>query len=193
MHAESTSERIAAAARSILVKEGAEAVTMRRIAQATGITAMAIYRHFPNRDGVLNAIADAGFDALAAQLMAQRYTGNSRRRLLRLFDVFLDFALANPRLFELMFLKPRKGARRYPRDFKAGASPTANLTADLLRQGMSAGLFRKDDPWEITFEMGALLQGLVMLHLGGRTSLSRAQFRALCLRAFTRYFDGICN
>ncbi|MGH9520171.1 MAG: TetR-like C-terminal domain-containing protein, partial [Terriglobales bacterium] len=103
------------------------------------------------------------------------------------------FALANPRLFELMFLKPRTGARRYPRDFRRGASPTANLTADLLRQGMDAGSFRKDDPWEITFEIGALLQGLVMLHLGGRTSLSTAQFRALCLRAFRRYFDGICN
>lgn len=193
MQAAPTSERIASAARRILVKEGAEAVTMRRIAQATGITAMAIYRHFPNRDGLLNALANEGFNALAAQLAAQRYTGNSRRRLLRLFDVNLDFALANPRLFDLMFLKPRKGARRYPRDFKSGASPTANLTADLLRQGMSAGLFRKDDPWEITFELGALLQGLIMLYLGGRTNLSRAQFRALCLRAFARYFNGISN
>ncbi|MGB6975695.1 MAG: TetR/AcrR family transcriptional regulator [Terracidiphilus sp.] len=188
-----TSERIATAARRVLVKEGAEAVTMRRIAQATGVTAMAIYRHFPNRDGLLNALADEGFETLAALLTSQRYTGNGRRRLLLLFDVFLNFALANPRLFELMFLKPRKGARRYPRDFRRGASPTANLTADILRKGMDAGHFRKDDHWEITFEMGALLQGLVMLHLGGRTSLSRAQFRALCLRAFRRYFDGICN
>jgi AcrR family transcriptional regulator len=187
-----TSERIASAARRILVKEGGEAVTMRRIAQATGVTAMAIYRHFSNRDGLLNSLADEGFETLATRLTAQRHTGNSRQRLISLFDVFLDFALANPRLFELMFLKPRKGARRYPRDFKAGASPTANLTADILRQGMDAGVFRKDDRWEITFEMGALLQGLVMLHLGGRTNLSRPQFRALCLRAFRRYFDGIC-
>lgn len=184
---------MASAARRILVKEGADAVTMRRIAQATGVTAMAIYRHFPNRDGLLNTLADEGFDALAARLTSQRRTGNSRQRLLRLFDDFLDFALANPRLFEIMFLKPRKGARRYPRDFKSGASPTASLTAELLRQGMDAGLFRKDDPWELTFEMGALLQGFVMLHLGGRTSLSPAQFRALCLRAFRRHFDGICN
>lgn len=188
-----TAQRIAASARRILVKEGADAVTMRRIAQATGITAMAIYRHFPSRDAVLNAIADEGFDALSLELAATRYTGNSYQRLMQLFRVHFDFSLANPRLFELMFLKSRKGARRYPRDFKAGASPTANFTVDLLRKGMDSGLFREDDPWEITFEMGALLQGLVMLHLGGRTNLSRAQFRALCLRAFQRYFHGICK
>jgi hypothetical protein len=92
-----------------------------------------------------------------------------------------------------MFLKPREGARRYPRDFKAGRSPTANLMVDVLKEGMESGFFRKDDPWEIVFEMGALSHGLIMLYLGGRMNMPAARFRALYQRSFRRYINGIRN
>jgi hypothetical protein len=109
-----------------------------------------------------------------------------------MLDLYLTYALKKPRLFELMFLKLREGARLYPRDFKASRSPTANLMAALIKQGMTAGYFRQDDEWEIVFEMGALLQGLVTLYLGGRMAMSPARFRAFCHRSFGRYLHGIC-
>ena len=56
---------------------------------------------------------------------------------------------------------------------------------------MKKGVFREDDVWEITFETGAMLQGLVMLYVGGRVEMSEEEFRALCHRAFRRYFYGI--
>jgi hypothetical protein len=56
---------------------------------------------------------------------------------------------------------------------------------------MESGHFRKDDVWEIVFETGALMQGLVMLYLGGRMAMSPAEFRALVHRSFGRYWDGI--
>ena len=58
----STSKKIAAAARHLLDKEGVEGVTMRRVAKAVGITPMALYRHYPDRAGLLNALADEGFE-----------------------------------------------------------------------------------------------------------------------------------
>lgn len=189
----STVERIAAAARRILDEEGAEAVTMRRVAEAVGITPMAIYRHFPGHAGLLNAVAGQGFEELAAQLKGMRFTGNIEHRLTRMSKALLDHALQNPRLFEVMFLKPREGARRYPRDFKAGRSPTANLMVEVLKEGMESGYFRKDDPWEIAFEMGALSHGLIMLYLGGRMNVSANLFRALYRRSFRRYIHGIRN
>jgi hypothetical protein len=90
-----------------------------------------------------------------------------------------------------MFLKPREGARRYPRDFKAGRSPTANLMAAVVEEGMKNGHFRKDDVWEIVFEMGALSHGLIMLYLGGRMAVPPARFRAFYRRSFRRYIHGI--
>lgn len=188
-----TSEKIYAAALRLLEREGSDAVTMRRVAEAVGITPMAVYRHYPNRDGLLNVLADGGFTDLANRLASTRLSGDTEKKLERLMYVFVDHALENPRLFELMFLKPREGARQYPRDFKAGRSPTAAPTAQVLKEGMEAGYLRKDDVWEIVFEMGALLQGLIMLYLGGRMAMSPAQFRSFCRRSFERYIHGIRN
>jgi AcrR family transcriptional regulator len=154
---------------------------------------MALYRHYPNRDGLLNTLADAGFVELSENLAKLRLKGEPERQLTKVLDAFLDYAFENPRLFELMFLTKREGARQYPEDFRERRSPTANIAADVLARGMETGHFTKDDVWEIAFETGALMQGLVMLYLGGRMAMSPAQFRAFCHRSFGRYMNGIRN
>lgn len=201
MTTRTTSERIARAARRLLDKEGVEAVTMRRVAAAVGITAMAVYRHYADRKALLNALADEGFLELASLLSAEsvadgnlssaRARGTVEERLIRMLDVNLRFGLENPRLFELMFLTPREGARQYPRDFTAGKSPTANVMAELVREGIASGYFREVDVWAIVFETGALWQGLMMLYLGGRVSMSATRFRAYCHESIGRYMNGI--
>jgi AcrR family transcriptional regulator len=188
---EPTTQRISSAARQILDEEGAESVTMRRVATAVGMTPMALYRHYPNRDGLLNTLADTGFVELAAKLADLRLTGRIDRQLLKILDVFLDQAFDSPRLFELMFLTKREGARQYPEDFRMRRSPTANVSADVIARAMETNYFRKDDVWEIVFETGALMQGLIMLYLGGRVALSPSEFRAFCHRSFGRYLNGI--
>jgi AcrR family transcriptional regulator len=187
-----TAQKIITVAQKLLDKEGADAVSMRRIATAVGVTPMAIYRHYPDRAALLNALANTGFEELAAQIARLPSSGGIEQRLTMMLDLYLTYALENPRLFELMFLKLREGARLDPRDFKASRSPTANPMAALIKEGMETGYFRQDDEWEIVFEMGALLQGLIMLYLGGRMAMSPARFRAFCHRSFGRYLHGIC-
>jgi len=186
-----TPDRIALAAGRLLDREGTHAVTMRRVARAVGVTAMALYRHFADRDDLLNALADAGFEELTARASSMAMPADPEQQLMNILDLFLDFALEKPRLFELMFLERREGARQFPGDFRTGRSPTAKFAAGALETGMKQGAFRRDDVWEITFETGAMLQGLVMLYLGGRVGTSEEEFRALCHRAFRRYLDGI--
>src|SRR4051812_49489621 len=62
-----TAVRIAGAARALLAAEGAAAVSMRRIAATIGVTPMALYRHYPNRDALLAAVADRAFAELLEQ------------------------------------------------------------------------------------------------------------------------------
>src|ERR1700693_5736204 len=76
MIAESTAGSIATAARLLLDEGGVDAVTMRRVASAVGLTAMAIYRHYPDRKGLLNALADEGFRELSEQLRATTLSGD---------------------------------------------------------------------------------------------------------------------
>jgi AcrR family transcriptional regulator len=191
MPATSTDQRITIASRRLLDKEGIEAVTMRRVAKAVGITPMAIYRHYADRAALLNALADKGFEELAARLAGKTSSGGVEERLTKMGEIYLEHALQNPRLFELMFLKPREGARSYPRDFKARRSLTANRMVEVVLEGMASGYFRDDDAWEIVFEMGALFHGLIMLYLSGRIAMPRSNFRALYRRSLRRYIHGI--
>jgi AcrR family transcriptional regulator len=186
-----TAGKILAAARAILERDGAAAVTMRSVARQVKITPMAIYRHFSDREGLLNALADQGFAELAAQLQQMALPKGWEAKLLRMADIYLDHALSHPHLFTLMFLTKRPGARRYPQDFQASRSPTASLLMKELEAGMEAGVLRRREPWEIAFHMGALSHGLIMLYLGDRVGASPQDFRELYHTAFRTYFHGL--
>jgi AcrR family transcriptional regulator len=192
MASEATADRITVAAQRIFEKEGAEAVSMRRVASAVGITPMAIYRHFGDREALLNAIADVGFDDLAAKF-TDRQAHSSIEHIERLISGYLDFALARPRLFEYMFSSRRKGARQFPTDFVAGRSPTANILAKFVEEAMSKSELRRDDVWEVTMAISAEAHGLITLYMGGRFQLQEKQFRSLYRRSIRRLVHGLAE
>jgi AcrR family transcriptional regulator len=190
MKRDTTAVRITRAAQRFFEREGAEAVSMRRVAAVVGITPMAIYRHFADRTALLNAIADAGFEDLAHRFEA--ITGkSSAEQVDGLMNGYLDFALERPRLFEYMFSAQREGARRFPQDFEAGKSPTANLLTIHVRNAMTSGEFRKDDVWEVTLALIAQAHGLIALYMGGRFQLPEPGFRSLFRRSMRRLLHGI--
>jgi AcrR family transcriptional regulator len=191
-----TVDRIVAAAHGLLVAEGSPAVTMRRIATAVGITPMAIYRHFPSREVLLDALATASFTELGRHWGKRAWPAEPaalQRQMDDVLDDYLDFALLQPHLYAFLFTEQRTGARRFPDDFRSGASPTLSVLADALTAGMRAGIFRQDDVWELATIVSATLHGLVQLHAGGRIGLPDNEFRTLCRTAVGRVLDGIRN
>ncbi|GAB2809211.1 TetR/AcrR family transcriptional regulator [Lentzea nigeriaca] len=191
MTAERTADRIASAARAILLAEGAAAVSMRRVAEAAGITPMAIYTHFPNRDALLREVAEATFAELATSWGRRGEQGGWEERLFGQLQDFLDFALGQPHLYAFLLTEQRAQARRFPEDFRDGGSPIFTPAAQALEQGMREGALRRDDPLEMALTLTAQTQGLVQLYLGGRIGLSEQEFRALCERTGRRVLDGL--
>lgn len=61
-------DQLLAAARVIVAHDGAGA-SMRDIARQTGVGFRTMYRHFPTREALLEALLRAGFDALAARAL----------------------------------------------------------------------------------------------------------------------------
>ena len=186
-----TSERIADAALSILENEGAGAVSMRRVADAVGLSAMAIYRHFPNREALLKSISDRGFLQLLDYWSEYTRDGDVEARLLGTQQAYLEYALAHPHVFDYVFAETRKGMRRFPEGFRAPGSPTFNLMIELLREGMGEGLFRKDDVLEAAMTVWAHSHGLVTLYRAGRFSYEPDEFRVFYRRSLQRVLDGL--
>lgn len=186
-----TAVAIAKAARAIFEDEGATGVSMRRVADAVGITPMAIYRHYANREALLHRVADDAFEELAGHAKPRRRGASVEDHLLDLLEAYLDYALAHPRIFDYAFSEPRPDARRYPTDFRAGRSPTANLIAQAVREGIAAKRLRDGDAWEIALALWAHSHGLICLWRGGRFDLSARQFRALHRNSLGKLLDGL--
>ena len=83
------------------------------------------------------------------------------------------------------------GNRRFPEDFHARRSPTANLLADVLTLGMDRGEIARDDVWEVALALWAHAHGLICLYRAGRFSLAPEPFRALYHRSLGRMLDGL--
>ena len=187
----STSERISQAALVILEAEGPGAVSMRRVADSVGITPMAIYHHFPNREELLNTITNQQFATFLSYIEKRPMRGSPEAQLISAMEAYIDYAFDRPRIFDYVFSQPRPGARRYPDDFRVRRSPTLTPIADAVNGAMRAGLLRKDDVWEVALELWAVTYGYVTLHRAGRFNLSEKEFRALVRRALRRLIHGL--
>jgi AcrR family transcriptional regulator len=186
-----TAGRIAEEALKILEKEGEDAVSMRRVAHAVGITPMAIYHHFPSREALLNFITDREFAKFLGYIEARPDRGSLEKRLLNYLDAYIDYAFDQPRIFDYVFSQLRPNVRRYPDDFRARRSPTLTPLADLVAHAMDTGYLKCDDKWEVAMEIWAHNHGYVTLYRAGRFHLSEEEFRALVRRSLRRMLHGL--
>jgi AcrR family transcriptional regulator len=186
-----TPEKILRAAHKLFDREGADAVSMRRVAEAVGITPMAIYRHFPNREALLKRLSDDSFNTVAHEWEAHATHPDILKRLLALLEPYLDYALEHPHLFDHAFSARRDDARRFPEDFRARQSPTLNVVADAVAEGVQLGVLKQDDPWDVAMSLWAHAHGLVALYRAGRFSYDETQFRTFYFESIGRLIDGI--
>src|SRR6185437_510078 len=92
------------AARELAEAEGWEAVTTRRLADAIEYSQPVLYSHFEGKDAIVSAVALEGFGELAAVLHdARERAGSPRAEPRAVASAYLEFARANPALYEAMF------------------------------------------------------------------------------------------
>jgi AcrR family transcriptional regulator len=96
--------RLVDAGVELVAREGVQALTLREIARRAGVSHGAPRRYFPTHLELLSAIARRGFAELAGRVAAVTGEGAPpRRRIGELARVYLEFALDNPGMYELMF------------------------------------------------------------------------------------------
>lgn len=96
-------ERLIDAGVDLLERDGLAELGLRAIARAAGVSHGAPRRWFPTHAALLAAIAARGFADLTARFAASADLADPRARLCRLADDYVDFALARPQMFTLMF------------------------------------------------------------------------------------------
>jgi len=91
--------RISLTAQELFLTEGVGGVSMRRIADRVGVSATAIYRHFRDKEAILEEIINAGLAILSNYLGPPLQAPDPFQRLKGLIDAYLRFAIEQPRYF----------------------------------------------------------------------------------------------
>lgn len=179
-----TKDRILSAARVVLENEGIEGLTIRRVAQRAELSPMALYRHFADKDALLNALMEDGLATWEGIVRGIR-TRDPLEWLMALGEAHLDFALSQPHRYDAAFFLPAPAARRFPDDFAAGRSPAIAMIMARIDQAKAEGQLRDEPTLEIALALVAAGHGFVAMHRANRFA-SEKQFKALC-RATQRH------
>jgi AcrR family transcriptional regulator len=90
-------------AATLALDGGAGEPSLRALARDLGVSAMASYRHFPDKAALMAAVVEQGFVRLSATLAAADASAPGMQALVAQGLAYVDFAMAHPGLFRLMF------------------------------------------------------------------------------------------
>lgn len=91
------------ATRSLVERDGTGSVTLARVARGCGVSIAAPYRHFASKEALLAEVAAIGFEELSTALAAGATASDPAERLVAAGVAYVEFAVARPHLFRLMF------------------------------------------------------------------------------------------
>ncbi|MGB3541712.1 TetR/AcrR family transcriptional regulator [Rubrivirga sp.] len=163
-------------ARHLLVTDGYDALSMRKIARAVGCSATSIYLYFDNKDALTHALITEGMDKLAVALEdASADLDDAPPRLRALSRAYVRFGLDNPEYYEVMFqLHPERMAR-YPAEDYRRARRNVEIFERALEDGRAAGTVESPNPPDVAASvLWTALHGLVSLHLARRVDVRLA-------------------
>jgi AcrR family transcriptional regulator len=166
--------RAAGAAMHLFAERGHDAVTMRSVAAALGVSAMTPYRYLAGMDELFALVRAEAFRRFADRLEAAlARKGDPIARLLRLKRAYVKFAIDEPDAYRIMFEVRSPAAAAEPpevaRESRRAFGCLHRTVADAVAAGQLVG-----DPLTLAHLAWASSHGLVSLHLAGRLGIGRS-------------------
>ena len=131
----------------LMIETGrADAVSIRAIADAVGVTPPSIYLHFPDKDSLILAVCERHFETFDSVIeQAGTSTDDPVESLRRRGRAYVRFGLENPEPYRILFMTPTNGAERPDALSGAGGRAFQHLV-EAVQRAIDAGAFRRVDP-----------------------------------------------
>ncbi len=144
----------------------AEAVSIRAVAAAVGVTPPSIYLHFADKDELIFAVCQMQFARLEA-LVEQGSAGidDPLARLKRMGEIYVRFGVEHPEQYRILLMN-KDGLS--VEDFEDGSMPgvsTFRLLMSAIEACMDAGVFRRQDVFLVATGIWTLVHGLTSMRI----------------------------
>lgn len=159
-HDETTREALLDAAESLLAAGGPEAVSVRSVADAAGVSTRAVYSVLGSKSGLMGALAARGFYRLAGRVNSLPVTDDPLADLAAAGPHgFRKFALERPHLFRITYDQISEETYAQPESYPALFASFSALASRITR-AQDAGLLAKRPVVELVFTYHSLCCGL---------------------------------
>jgi len=156
-----------AAAERTLRERGAQALSLRELARDVGVSHAAPRRHFPDRQALLEALAQEGFARLGIELGAavdgEREDFVARMRAIG--AAYIRFATRDAALLELMFAS--KHHDEQAGSLEEAAERAFAVMLEVIEQGQREGVLDAGDPERVGLVLFATVQGIAAMVSAG--------------------------
>jgi AcrR family transcriptional regulator len=177
------------AAVKLLEKNVSGTFTLREAARSVGVDHRAMYRHFADREALVEAIAEQGFCDLvdAIRLRLADVPPDASSRLLAFGQAYTHFAATKPAQYRMMTSPRRSSGRTRPHD-------AADTAFDMLKNELAAGIARDElietDVTDAALALWSTMHGFTDLIAVGRITVRRTLFSAFAARILERSLLG---
>jgi AcrR family transcriptional regulator len=184
----------------LIETSGTSSFSLREAARDVGVSANAAYRHFDDKSALMTAVAAFGFRQLATQMvgaMASAAGGRAKgpasvARFKAVGRAYVEFAVAHPELFRVMFGECGAECRQAEPGDDATEDPWSLLgkTLDAL---VADGLLATEVRPGAELKAWSVVHGFASLALDGLAALPSADERAAALDALLDFaVVGLC-
>jgi len=164
---------------ALIGEVGPKGFTIREVARRAGVSHNAPYRHFRDKDELLEAIALEGFERLTAAMKKRSAAGaKAAERLMLCGCGYVDFALRWPHHFLVMFDLPSRGL---PKHDTVGENAFQTLLGFII-ESQKEGALPEGDPHPLALMAWSIVHGIAKLAISGNLPSSSKQ-----VIDFTRY------
>ena len=158
---------IVAAAKELLARSASsEAVSIRAVADAVGVTSPSIYLHFADKDALIEAVvADVFAELDAAMIVAAEQTEKPLEKLCAFGLAYVTFALDHPEHYRIATMnqpEPGQLAEAGTLDQVLADSAFAHMLAT-VSACMADGIFTDGDPIPVALRLWAAAHGIASL------------------------------
>lgn len=158
---------------SWIEKESIFSLSLRGIARRIGVSHNAPYRHFPDKESLLVAIAETGFERLHQTLeyASQNSPNDDKKRVENIGIAYIEYALKNQAYYRVMFGDLKLEERKYP-TLEETSQKAFNVLFNAIKAGQKNQVFIAEDSLKLAHICWSLVHGVSMLVIDGQLTTS---------------------
>jgi AcrR family transcriptional regulator len=185
------------AGQQLLIEKGINGLSLRETAKSVGVSHTAPYRHFTDKEALLAAIAESGFESLAEALLntIKEHPNDPKEQLTEATVTYVKLAVTRLEMHQLMF-GDGFDDEAMSETMLEKKQQTFNALSKIIKNGQKKNIYKKAETVELVIAAWSMMHGYTMLLTTGQlrdSVTSLMQIEKLARSVATHLIDGLAK